>query len=489
MDHTQFQDYSSESLSSTPNSLQAVVVELQETDKLVNGAKSYTSYTSSPSSSESASPTPKLSSRELTIAMLGAAAGNCMEWYNFSLFGLLANVFGELFFPESNASIHLFQAYGIFAATFFMRPLGGLIFGYLGDRLGRIYALKLSIFMMGITTLITACLPTYSSIGITSTFLMIAVRLVQGLSAGAEFPAAMVYINEICPSAHQAKFAILCQITGFGGLVASGAVALLNAIFTEQQILDWAWRIPFVFGCLIGLFGIWSRHNLNSDSPAFEKAQQHGETVANPVAYALQTCKWRMCSIVFHCMLVVSQSFILFQWLPTYFSFIGGYTFNAFAINIFAYLITAGTGLLSAHWIDSSRTMTSSKMIRIFGPMQLILAVVLFQFLNDPQDGVLAITIWLIMAATFGMYFGAAYGVWFMDMLPDLSCRLSAFGIAYNVGSLWGGTASLIATFVESEFGGVGAVGYLLLLFGVISIGNDVFASQFMHKSNLKTLR
>ena len=98
MEHAQCQDYSSESLSSTPNSLKAVVVELQETDKLVNGSKSYAGYASTPSTgSTSASPTPyKVSSRELTIAMLGAAAGNCMEWYNFSLFGLLANVFGML---------------------------------------------------------------------------------------------------------------------------------------------------------------------------------------------------------------------------------------------------------------------------------------------------------------------------------------------------------------------------------------------------------
>ena len=394
---------------------------------------------------------------------------------------------GELFFPESNPTLHLFQAYAIYAATFLMRPLGGIIFGYLGDRMGRIYALKLSIIMMGVTTLITAILPTYHQIGITATFLMIAVRLVQGLSAGAEFPAAMVYVVEVCPPEHRAKFSILCQITGFGGLIASVFVTVLNATFTEQQILDWAWRVPFAFGCLIGLFGIWSRHNLNTDSPAFERAQQQGAVVANPVLYALQTCKWRMCSIVMHCMLCVSQSFILFQWLPTYFNFIEDYKFNAFGINVIAYLLTAATGLLTAHWIDSVRTMTSSKIIMAFGPIQVILSAVLFQFLDDPNDGVLAIAVWLIMAAAYGMYFGAAYGVWFMDILPDLTCRLSAFGMAYNMGSLWGGTASLIATFGDSEFGGIGAVGWTLLVFGCISLGNDVVAAQFMNKR--KTLR
>jgi len=475
------QDYSTESLSSTPISLRAAVVELQETEKLVHVDKTYAGY-SSTNTSPAPTPPQKLSGRELTIALLGAAAGNCMEWYNFSLFGLLANVFGELFFPESTPTLHLFQAYAIYLFTFLMRPLGGLVFGFLGDRYGRIYALRLSIIMMGVTTLITACLPTYRDIGISATFIMIAVRLVQGLSAGAEFPAAMVYVVEVCPPEHRAKFGILTQITGFGGLVASLFVTVLNSAFTAQQILDWAWRIPFGFGCLIGLFGIWSRTHLTSDSPAFVRAQQHGDVVENPVLFALQTCKWRMLSIVVHCMLCVSESFVLFQWLPTYFSFIENYTFNAFGINVVAYLLTAVSGLMSAHWIDSFRSMTSSKIIMIFGPIQVVLAAMLFQYLDDPEDDVMAIAIWLVLATCYGFYFGAAYGIWFMDMLPDLTCRLSAFGMAYNMGSLWGGAASLMATFVESEFGGIRSVGMTLLLFGCISIGNDIIAAQFMQK-------
>ena len=106
--------------------------------------------------------------------------------------------------------------------------------------MGRIYALKLSIIMMGVTTLITAILPTYHQIGITATFLMIAVRLVQGLSAGAEFPAAMVYVVEVCPPEHRAKFSILCQITGFGGLIASVFVTVLNQTFATSIFITFA---------------------------------------------------------------------------------------------------------------------------------------------------------------------------------------------------------------------------------------------------------
>merc|ERR1719474_1824559 len=110
----------------------------------------------------------------------------------------------------------------------------------------------------------------------------------------------MIYVVEVCPFRHRAVFAILVQITGFGGLIGSLLVTLLDLMFTRQQILDWAWRIPFGFGCLIGLFGICSRVYLTADSPAFERAQQHGDVVANPVMFALRTCKWRMLSIVMH---------------------------------------------------------------------------------------------------------------------------------------------------------------------------------------------
>merc|ERR1719242_1082786 len=127
--------------------------------------------------------------------------------------------------------------------------------------------------------------------------------------------------------------------------------------------------------------------------------------------------------------------------------------------------------------------MTSSKIILVFGPIQVILAVVSFQYLNDSQDALLAISIWLMLAMSFGLYYGAAAGIWFVEMLPDITCRNSAFGISYNAGTLWGGMATLIATFVQSDFGGIGAVGWTLFVFGCISMGNDLIASRFLRSS------
>merc|ERR1719334_2602089 len=117
---------------------------------------------------------------------------------------------------------------------------------------------------------------------------------------------------------------------------------MLYMTFTETQILEWAWRIPFGFGGLIGIFGIWTRSQLDSDSGQEEQRQ---EPFQNPVTMALRTCKWRMLSIVLHCTLCVSQSYILNQWLPSYFTVIEDFKFNAFGFNIIAYLLIAASGL------------------------------------------------------------------------------------------------------------------------------------------------
>ena len=162
---------------------------------------------------------------------------------------------------------------------------------------------------------------------------------------------------------------------------------------------------------------------------------------------------------------------------------IGAYTFNVYAINLVAMLLCTFGRLITAHWIDSVRSMTSSKVICIFGLIQVALATVSFQYLDEAQDELLAILMWLILALSFALYYGAAAAIWYIDMLPDVKCRNTAFGLAYNVGALWGGMATLIATFVEDKFGGISAVGWTLLIIGCVSIGNDIIRSRFIQRS------
>lgn len=463
-----------------------MTVELQETDGLIN-YKTVTplsySTTSKSESYSSISSVGLTDNNELTIILLGAAAGNFLEWFNFSLFALMADIFGQLFFPKGNTILHLTQVYALYAGVFFMRPIGGVIFGIIGDKFGRLESLKLSIILMGISTLITAILPTYQTIGIWSTILMIIMRLIQGLSVGGELSGALIYCVEICPKNHRAVFAILVQITGFGTLIASGIMAILKIIFTQQEILLFAWRIPFFFGCLIAIFGIWARIYLTHESNAFIKARKHDDLVENPVKYAFKTCKWRMLSMSVHVSFFTFAYYIYFVWFPTYFSIISKYNFNVFAINTFAMIICAVGALISCHWIDKYKQLSSSKVLIAAGLIHIILAIILFNYLNNPQDTFLAIVIWLLLSLSYGFYYGPGAGIWLINILPDVSCRYSAFGISYNIAcACFGGTASLIATFVEGELGGISSIGITIFILGIFGISSDSISWYFHRK-------
>lgn len=368
-----------------------------------------------------------------------------------------------------------------------MRPVGGIIFGIIGDRYGRLQSLKISIILMGASTLITALLPTYEMIGIWSTILMVTVRLLQGLSVGGELSGAMIYTVEICPQNHRALFAIFVQVTGFGTLLASGIMAILYAVFTMDTILAWAWRLPFVFGCFIGIFGIWARVYLTQESREFLRAKRHGDLVENPVKYAFQNCKWRMLSMMLHIAFVIYAYYIYFVWLPTYFTVISQYTFNVFAVNTVGMIICATSAIISSHWIDKYKRLTSSKSILCFGSIHMTLASILFSYLNNPSDSSLAIIIWLLLALSFGLYYGPGAGIWLINIFPDVSCRYSAFGISYNLSAAtFGGSASLIATYLQSNWGGISSIGWSLFILGVISLTSDAFSWYFHRKSTWK---
>eukprot|EP01084_Bolivina_argentea_P105494 188912_1 len=467
----------------TPNSSSKLTLELEETDKLIINRKqiSQFSYNSvSKSTSYSSLSSFIASDHELFIILLGAAAGNFLEWFNFSIFGLMADIFGQLFFPASNTTIHLIQVYVLYAAVFLMRPIGGILFGMIGDRYGRLLSLKLSIILMASSTFITCILPTYETIGISATVLMILIRLIQGISVGGELTGVMIYVVEICPQQHRAIFAILVQITGMGTVLASGIMAILNIVCTQQQILNWAWRLPFAFGCLIGIFGIWARFYLKHETPVFKQAERHGNLVSNPIQYAFETCKWRMFSMTMHTAFSTFGYYVYFVWLPTYFSVINSYNFNVFGVNTIGMVICSLTSFISAYWIDNFKIVTSTKITVIFGSINIILAAILFRYLNDPSDNIFAIVIWLILAMSFGLYWGSAAGIWLIDILPDIKCRNTAFGVGYNTATaLFGGTATLIATFVDEELYGITSIGWTVFIIGFISVSNDIIAAYF----------
>ncbi|MFM8983291.1 MAG: MFS transporter, partial [Spartobacteria bacterium] len=191
-----------------------------------------------------------------------------MEWYDFGLYGVLAPTLGRLFFPNADGFLGLLSVYGVFAAGYIARVAGGTIFGHVGDLVGRRSALLLSALVMAVATFLVGCLPTYASGGLAAPVLLTLFRLFQGVSAGGEFAASLTYTIENAPGKRRALHGSFAAMSATAGiLLGSGTGSLLFSIFSEEQILQWAWRVPFLLSLPMGVLIVILRRVLPADVP------------------------------------------------------------------------------------------------------------------------------------------------------------------------------------------------------------------------------
>lgn len=202
------------------------------------------------------------------LALLAGMSGNLMEWYDFALYGVLAATLGELFFPHGNRLVALLSVFGVFAAGYVMRILGGAWFGHVGDRLGRRRALLLSAVAMAVATSLVGCLPTYATAGLVAPLLFTLLRLVQGLSVGGEFTTSITYLIEHAPPGRRGLQGSFASLTAGAGILLGSAMGnALFALFTTDQVLAWAWRLPFLLSVPLGLSLAVLRSALPDDAP------------------------------------------------------------------------------------------------------------------------------------------------------------------------------------------------------------------------------
>ncbi|WP_426142444.1 MFS transporter [Pseudomonas sp. DWP3-1-2] len=203
-----------------------------------------------------------------------SALGGALEFYDFIIFVFFATVVGKLFFPVDMPEwLRMMQTFGIFAAGYLARPLGGIIMAHFGDLLGRKKMFTLSIFMMAVPTLIMGLLPTYAQIGLWAPLLLLLMRVIQGAAIGGEVPGAWVFVSEHVPARHigYACGTLTCGLTA-GILLGSLVATLINSVYTPEQVSDYAWRIPFLLGGVFGLFSVYLRRWLH-ETPVFAELQ------------------------------------------------------------------------------------------------------------------------------------------------------------------------------------------------------------------------
>ncbi len=212
----------------------------------------------------------KISGRRLK-AIVGGSIGNLVEWYDWYAYSAFAIYFSASFFPEADATAQLLNTAGIFAVGFLMRPIGGWLFGSIADKVGRKRAMTLSVLLMSFGSLLIALTPSYKTIGILAPALLLLARLLQGLSVGGEYGVSATYLSEMASPNRRGFYSSFQYVTLIGGqLIALGIQLILQKfLLTEEQLMDWGWRIPFVIGAILSVIALYLRKNLE-ETAAFE---------------------------------------------------------------------------------------------------------------------------------------------------------------------------------------------------------------------------
>ena len=197
--------------------------------------------------------------------ILAGLIGNVMEWYDFAVYGYFATVIGRLFFPSDDPTVSVIAAFGAFAAGFLVRPLGGLLFGRIGDLVGRQRAMLLSVLAMAIPTVMIGLLPTYQSVGILAPISIVALRIIQGLSVGGEYTSSLVFLVEHAEPNRRARTAIWGVWGATAGILLGSAVgAAISNLVSDQQLMLWGWRVPFLMGAFVAITGYLVRHGIHA---------------------------------------------------------------------------------------------------------------------------------------------------------------------------------------------------------------------------------
>ncbi|EKZ9487262.1 shikimate transporter [Enterobacter hormaechei] len=221
-------------------------------------------------------------------AALGSFAGAVVDWYDFLLYGITAAlVFNREFFPQIGPAMGTLAAFATFGVGFLFRPLGGVIFGHFGDRLGRKRMLMLTVWMMGIATALIGLLPSFAAIGWWAPVLLVTLRAVQGFAVGGEWGGAALLSVESAPKHKKAFYSSGVQVGyGVGLLLSTGLVSLISVYTTDEQFLSWGWRIPFLFSIVLVLAALWVRNGME-ESQEFEQQNKPAAKRSLPVVEAL----------------------------------------------------------------------------------------------------------------------------------------------------------------------------------------------------------
>ncbi|MFB6956679.1 MFS transporter [Streptomyces sp. NPDC056309] len=253
-------------------------------------------------------------------AVKAAALGNAMEWFDFGVYSYIAVTLGKVFFPSGNPTAQLLSTFGAFAAAFLVRPFGGMVFGPLGDRIGRQKVLAFTMIMMAVGTFAIGLIPSYATIGVGAPLLLLVARLVQGFSTGGEYAGASTFIAEFAPDKRRGFLGSWLEFGTLAGYIGgAGLVTLMTALLSSDQMTSWGWRIPFLIAGPMGIIGLYLRMRLE-ETPAFAAEAEKCESKRPKVPLReMIVGQWRAMLLCVGLVLIFNVTdYMLLSYMPSY---------------------------------------------------------------------------------------------------------------------------------------------------------------------------
>jgi MFS family permease len=394
--------------------------------------------------------------------LIAGSVGNFIEWYEFAVYGFLATVIaGNFFHLEGESDLtSLILTYAAFALAFFCRPIGAMIFGRIGDRIGRKPTLIAVLLLMTLATFLIGLMPTYATVGVAAPLLLTLLRMLQGLFAGGEFGGAVALMTEFAPAGKRGRYGAWQSFTVALGLLAgAGLVALLSALLTPEQLKGWGWRIPFLLALPMGLGALWLRSQLE-EPPTFAKAQKLEPAPLSSVVKAIVLGIGRMMgwSAAGYTFLVVMPS-----WLQTALHASFQQALLATVLGNVGFALTIlPAGRLSDRFGRRSIMLLAMLVVVLF-------SYPLLALLQQPDAALwlkgLAV---LIAGAVVGMIAGPGPAM-LAEMFPT-RIRYTGLGLAYSLSNaVFSGCAGLIITGLIKQTGNIYIPAWYVMITGAIS--------------------
>lgn len=419
-------------------------------------------------------------------AVLAGSVGNALEWFDYGIYGYFASIISSEFFASKDPITALMLSFIVFGVGFVMRPIGGLIFGHYADKVGRRAVLTWTIVLMGISTFLVGCIPSYVTIGIWAPIFLTLCRLLQGISTGGEWGSCMSFLAEYATPYNRGYIVSWSEFSIAVGLLIGSALGTgLSFAMSPEDLSSWGWRIAFWSGILISMFGLYTREHVD-ETPEFKIVKCSNVIHDTPLKEVL--CHYKKETFLSFSVVIgwTISYWLVMAYMPTYISKILkfpltlGFSLNTLLIIVF--MIAVPFGGILADKIGRRPVIMYSSLCFV------VLSYPLFYLLSTTQSSVVLMSVLLVFAILEAMLCGGAT-VYMTEIFPT-TIQCSAIAIGYNIAvACFGGTAPFISTWLVSVTGSTLSPTYYLIAGTAVTFFVMLFIGPETYKKPLQTTK